>query len=616
MSQIALSSGPARLGREIARGGEGAIFALPDQPERVAKLYHAPLTPERVRKLQAMAAHGTGALEAVAAWPLETVRADGGVVGLVMPLVAGRQDLDVLLSGSGRRRAFPQADYKMLVAVAANLARAVAAVHAAGHVIGDINERCAMVAADGTVRLIDCDSYQIEADGAVFTCDVGTPMYQPPELQDGKPFRGRRRTRNHDTFGLAVLIFRLLFFGRHPFAGRPAVGEAPELPEAIRSHLFAWSGRISLRQPPNTLSLQDVGVQAEAYFRRAFGPEGAEGGRPKASAWAEALDALMRDLRPCEVKPAHWHLGGHCPICAIEAANGVSMFVDPDGVADRRPETDAAPLWAAIHAVPRPVVRSAEPTPRSLRGSAVPRPYPARPPATWLQRVLGTVGLRAPDRDEFARRHQALDRTRQAYDKLVQSWRAHDPGLRFEEALGRLALTYEAVGKRVMQREEAVAAARSRLALMQFLSGYAVADAGIRGFGRSLIATLDAHGMSSAADLTQAGLAVVPGIGPKRRTLLLEWRNAIAAEFRPDSIPLLPRTALRAIDAKFDADITALLDALRNGADALWALRDKEDTRTRAAWKALTAAAQAVAQAEADLDAPVRAPSPSGRGSG
>ncbi len=605
MSQIALTSGPVRLGQEIARGGEGAIFDLPEQPERVVKIYHTALTPERADKLQAMATHGSPAIEAMAAWPLDTVRADGAIVGLVMQRVRNRHDFDALLSGSARRRFFPNADYRMLIAVAANLARAVAAVHTAGHVIGDINERCAMVGADGTVRLIDCDSFQIEADGVVYPCDVGTPMYQPPELQDGKPFRGRRRTRNHDSFGLAVLIFRLLFFGRHPFAGRPAVGEAPELPEAIRAHLFAWSGRISLRQPPNTLNLGDVGPQVEEFFRRAFGPEGAEAGRPRASAWAEALGALQDSVRQCDIKPAHWHIGPHCPICAIEAANSVSMFVDPDGVADRRPETDAGPLWAAIRAVPRPVVRSAEPTPRSLRSSITARPYPARPPATWLQRVLGRIGLGGPDRAEFARRHQALNKARQRYEQAVQSWRTHDPGVPFEEAQQRLEVTFEAIGKRVRQRDAAVEAARSRMALMQYLSGFAVVEAGIRGFGRSLIATLDAHGMSSAADLTQAGLAVVPGIGPKRRTTLMEWRDTIAAEFRPDTIPLLPRTALRAIDSKFDTDIAALLDALRVGTEGLWTLREAEDARTRAAWKAVTAAAQAVAQAEADLDAPV-----------
>jgi len=38
-------------------------------------------------------------------------------------------------------------------------------------------------------------------------------------------FRGLERSAGHDAFGLAVLLFHLLFMGRHPFAGRSLAGE-------------------------------------------------------------------------------------------------------------------------------------------------------------------------------------------------------------------------------------------------------------------------------------------------------------------------------------------------------------------------------------------------------
>lgn len=62
----------------------------------------------------------------------------------------------------------------------------------------------------------------------VFHCDVGVPLWTPPELQ-GRDFRGLTRTKNHDRFGLAVLMFQLLFMGRHPFAG------VPDRPEQFES---------------------------------------------------------------------------------------------------------------------------------------------------------------------------------------------------------------------------------------------------------------------------------------------------------------------------------------------------------------------------------------------
>ncbi len=602
MTLTTLSGAPLRLGPELARGGEGTIFDIPDRPELVAKIYHAPLSAERGLKLRAMA--GASGLAAVAAWPMDVVLRDGRAAGLVMPRLRQRHDFDALLSAAARRRAFPSADYRMLVAVAANLARAMASVHAAGHVIGDVNERCAMVAADGTVRLIDCDSFQIEAGGTLFPCDVGTPMYQPPEMQDGDPFRARHRSRNHDAFGLAVLIFRLLFFGRHPFAGRPASGEAPELPEAIRANLFAWSGQLALRQPPNTLALADLGPGVESYFRRAFGPEGANAGRPRASAWAEALDRLQQALQPCAARPAHWHLGLKCPICTIEDASGVSFFVDPHAEPpERRPEAEAGALWAAVNAVPRPLVRTAVPDPASLRAGLVGTPYPAVTQTGWLAGLLQTIGLLSRHHPDRPRRERALAVARQRYDGLVRTWRSHDPGIAFANRLALLTSSYDTVALRVRQREAAVASARSRLMLQAFLGGFAVQEAGLRGFGEALLLTLTAHGIESAADLTPAALAIVPGIGPKRRAALMEWRNTVATDFRPGAAPPLPRTALRPVEARFDADIRALLAGLRAGAEALWKLREQEDERTRLAWKALGAAAQAVAQAEADVAA-------------
>ena len=74
-------------------------------------------------------------------------------------------------------------------------------------------------AKNALVVLIDCDSFQVNTNGRCYPCEVGVPLYTPPELQK-KSFRELIRTRNHDRFGLAILIFQLLFVGRHPYAGR------------------------------------------------------------------------------------------------------------------------------------------------------------------------------------------------------------------------------------------------------------------------------------------------------------------------------------------------------------------------------------------------------------
>jgi DNA-binding helix-hairpin-helix protein with protein kinase domain len=68
------------------------------------------------------------------------------------------------------------------------------------------------------VSLIDCDSFQISSHGRYFLCEVGVPLYTPPELQE-KEFKHVVRTPNHDNFGLAVLLFHLLFMGRRQIFG-------------------------------------------------------------------------------------------------------------------------------------------------------------------------------------------------------------------------------------------------------------------------------------------------------------------------------------------------------------------------------------------------------------
>ena len=115
---------------------------------------------------------------------------------------------------------FPEVDFRFLIHTATNIARAFAIVHEHGHVVGDVSrsEHDLLVGPDGTVMLIDCNLFQISA-AELFTCDVGVPLFTPPELQS-ENFRGLRRTANHDRFGVAVLLFHLLFMGRHPFAGR------------------------------------------------------------------------------------------------------------------------------------------------------------------------------------------------------------------------------------------------------------------------------------------------------------------------------------------------------------------------------------------------------------
>ena len=242
------------LGQQIGAGGNGVVYTVARRPELVAKINKHALSAHDIDKLDVLVRAATPDLLSVAAWPMDCLKSRAGqVVGFVMPRVVDARPLYELYSPRARVQHFPSADFRFLVHAAANVARLFAAVHKAGFIAGDVNHSNILVRSNATVAAVDCDSFQV-GDGSRFPCLVGTELFVPPELL-GKALGATRRTGNHDAFGLAVLIFHLLFMGRHPFAGRYlGKGEMP-IERAIAESRFAYShdtGRTQMAPPPYT----------------------------------------------------------------------------------------------------------------------------------------------------------------------------------------------------------------------------------------------------------------------------------------------------------------------------------------------------------------------------
>ena len=326
---------PLRLGRELGHGGEGAVFEVHGLSGRAAKLYHRCPDASKQAKLRYMAGCADRRLLSCTAWPEDTVHGTTGgpAVGYLMRQVEGGDSIHVLYSPAQRRQERPEVRWDFLLQVARNLAGAFAVLHAQGHVLGDVNQGNVVVCDDGRVMLIDCDSFQVNAHGRLHRCEVGVSHFTPPELQGLASFDACVRTANHDNFGLALLIFHLLFGGRHPFAGVPlraGVGEALE--HDIRALRYAYArdaARRGLAPPPRALPPSLVSAALERMFHRAFTEEGAAGRRPAAGEWMVALEALHAALRRCQATAMHVfpaHLG-RCPWCELER-QGVLHFVD------------------------------------------------------------------------------------------------------------------------------------------------------------------------------------------------------------------------------------------------------------------------------------------------
>ena len=319
-----------QLGEFIAAGGEGSVYALSGQSDRVAKLYPAAMTKDRVKRLSATINAGTSDIKSVATWPEDIlVTRHRAPVGFVMPRVDNAAPLHQLISPVTRLKERPNFSYGSLLALAENLCRAVATLHRDNIVIGDINGNNFFVLPNGTVRVIDCDSMQVGLKPKWFP-EVKVEEYLPPELQD-KHLSKTRRTPSHDIFSLAVMIFQLLIMGRHPFAGndgldllqsigqrRHAFCKIPPLHNAFKQ--LGLAPRSILTAEVMELFLQTFSHTEGRVWRK--GP-----GRPSAEAWMHALSDARRSLQTCSKSTAHQFTpqAKACPWCEMEQ-RGVPAF--------------------------------------------------------------------------------------------------------------------------------------------------------------------------------------------------------------------------------------------------------------------------------------------------
>ena len=586
------------LGRELGRGGEGSVHQVGGAPELVAKIYLKPPSPAKVDKLRSMSRHAAPSLLKAAAWPLDLLADESGLVrGFLMPKVGARQDLHELYSPKSRRNAFPNADFRFVVRAAANLARAVAQVHARGIVIGDVNHGNALVGHDGTVMLIDCDSFQVREAGRVFTCDVGVPLFTAPELS-GQGFRGLRRTVNHDAFGLAVLFFHLLYMGRHPFAGKYEHGEMP-IERAIRESRFAYGANaaaLGMSAPPGTLRLGVFGPEIEALFMRAFAAPG-EMARPAPAEWIDALRRVEEGLVPCVVSSIHFHPGQQaCCWCAHEKATGLRAFGREvvNALAARAVQIGA--LWEAISAVQRPEPERREefepgsPDPRAadalgtapravltcllvLLGLVAARNFEPSGLAVAVGYFVGAAALmfRVVPSSRRARKLQAKGLVRAARDRvavLVEKWNRLVADDRFERLFQDLDSARRQLQSLALKRDSAVSAlTQSSIESRRdrFLSTYMIAPLKIAGLGTSQKAMLASYGIDSADDVLREH-ARLPNLLPAEAVEpLVEW--ARERELRLLAVPGLSAdpSEVREIERLLADEQTRLLAILSRG---------------------------------------------------
>lgn len=395
-----------RDGNLLGSGGEGAIYALNELPDLVAKVYHNP-SRSIGAKLTLMVDNPPTMPErdghVSIAWPLDTLHtalpaSSNNTVGFLMHRITSMKEVSQCYNPAARKRNFPHFTYRHLCAVAINIAIAVNAVHGRNYVIGDINESNILINDNALVTLIDTDSFQVidQSDGTIYRSPVGKPEYTPPDLQ-GHSFDAVDRNEYHDRFGLGVIIFQLLMEGRHPYAGRfTGQGEPPAVEDNIASGHFLHSGNrpVPLVEGPGYMPWHTLEGSVAELFRLCF-ERGHDNQivRPTAFLWEERITQAVDSFITCTRNPHHLYFGHNptCPWCdRRNMLRGRDPFLDirgPEPLLMRGTTGDSASP-PGRHAPPsqQPQTSPSQQPPAS-RPQPSPRPQPRPPPPSPAQRT-------------------------------------------------------------------------------------------------------------------------------------------------------------------------------------------------------------------------------------
>lgn len=631
---------PVEVGRELGKGGEGSVFELPAIFGQVAKLYHAAPNLKKQAKLTYMASAVDQKLLDYAAWPQETLHASrsGSVVGFLMPKVTSRDPIHMLYSPAHRKQERPKAAWDFLLYAARNTAAAFEVLHSHGHVLGDVNQGNVMVGADSKVVLIDCDSFQVNARGTLHLCEVGVSHFTPPELQGLPSFDGFVRNPNHDNFGLALLIFHLLFGGRHPYSGVPlnaGVGDALETDIKAYRYAYARDSRArGIAPPPRSIPMSMVPDAMEAMFQMVFTERGAQGARPTAQQWVAALDALLSHLKKCATTALHVypdHLTA-CPWCALEQ-QGVVYFVDL-GTSFRQTASGfvLVKAWALIEAVsaPPPVAvpgiradaAKAKPLPSSVPGRGTIAFYQilavvlalgfiAVASSFWFFGILGgIVGLviannagSAERNSERAQRQAAKDAAQQEFDRLVERARKEAGPEGFYAKRGELSKLrdeYQALPQKEKHELDKLQSTAYDRQKHKFLDAIFIDNASIAGVGPARKAALRSFGIETAADVDFNRVRQVRGFGDGLTSAVVDWGRACERRFTFNSANAVSDADRNVVRTKFGIRRASIEATLGAGAAELQRFKQAATAKAASLGPQLERAAEDVAQAVAD----------------
>lgn len=420
------SARPLQLTDAIAEGATGTIHRITGRPGVVAKLYKPgndlALCQDKIAAMLAAPPDLppialNGALYSQIAWPADRVQtAKGEFRGFTMPEIdfGTSADLASILQKSARRRKGLPEFYGGRVLLAANLAALVSELHILGHYIVDMKPmNMRFYPSAWQMAILDTDGFSIKGPHRRFPSLQFSDEYIAPEAFRKKP---EELGQEQDLFALAVIIFRLLNCGIHPFQGVDGQTAPTTLQERIFARLYPYGRTAHATTRPVPASIHTfLEDETRTLFDRAF----TSTPRPSAIEWRSHLSALINDhvLTRCAHNPAeHAHFSRGCGLCAVEARSARNVQIPgavlnnlPQAIPSQSGRPPAAqlappplpasafqPNWQAANSRPAglPPQSPGQPSPASTyQPQTIVAPRPGRARDTVMLSIIGIVSV-------------------------------------------------------------------------------------------------------------------------------------------------------------------------------------------------------------------------------
>lgn len=319
-----------KLGKMINKGGAaGKIYLNGNHPNSVIKIFHNRNKSSTNRqKLEAMLLNRPTFPPAVKdeveyvqiAWPEAILEDDNGFcVGYSMPMINMSEavSLDHLMQKAIRRKLKLSEKYAYRIFAAYNVASMVGALHKCGHYIVDLKPSNVSVYKESMmVAMVDCDGFSIKGEHNRYPAEFVSEEYIYPE---GMELSCEEMGEEQDKFALAVIIFKLLNNGIHPFSGVPRKNDAEmiTIQNRIEQYHYAYGLWPDTYQGPHPYSLHEYfDKKTLELFERAF-TKGTT--RPTAKEWQEHLWYLLHNMKTCKKDANHVYFTSKgCGQCIAE----------------------------------------------------------------------------------------------------------------------------------------------------------------------------------------------------------------------------------------------------------------------------------------------------------